>query len=133
VPEAGDHPDEGAHLRDHLRDGDKDRPGHAAAEGLLPVDHHQGGQQRDGHREGDHADRGGQVERSRRQERLHQVHADDDQPAVDQVELPESFLDLLHVLVHVTVLSARGSPASGWLEARLEASRDAARPPVAHP
>jgi hypothetical protein len=56
VPETGDHADEGRRLGHHLGDGDRDGPALAAAQRLLPVHDDQGGQERDGHREGDHAD-----------------------------------------------------------------------------
>jgi hypothetical protein len=36
----------------------------------------------------------GQAQRRRRQERRHHVHADDDQPAIDQAQLPQPFLFL---------------------------------------
>jgi hypothetical protein len=49
VPEAGDHARGGAQLRDHPRDLDGDRLGQPATEDLLPVDQHEGGQERDGH------------------------------------------------------------------------------------
>jgi hypothetical protein len=58
-----DHAHEGAILRAHPRSGDHDRLGRRATEGFLPVDHHQGGQQGNGHRERDDADRARQVER----------------------------------------------------------------------
>src|SRR5215471_17035471 len=58
-----------------------------ATDDFQPVDQYKGGQERDGHREGDDADPGGQVERGCSQERLHEVHTDDDQPTVDQAEL----------------------------------------------
>jgi len=92
VPEAGDQADEGAHLRDHLRDVDNSRFGPTTTEGFLPVDQDKRGQQRDRHREGDDADLGGQVERCRREERLHHDHADRDQRAIAQIVLPEPFL-----------------------------------------
>jgi hypothetical protein len=88
VPEAGDHVGEGAGLRDHLGDLDDREAGGASTEGLLAVEDQQAGQERDGHREGHDADPGRQVERARGQERLHQVDADGDQPAVDQIVLP---------------------------------------------
>jgi hypothetical protein len=78
VPKASDHANKGAPLRDHMRNGDKARPGPSTPEGFLPIDNHQGRQERDGHREGDDADQGGQVERRGRQKRLYAVHPEDD-------------------------------------------------------
>jgi hypothetical protein len=98
VPEAGDHANEREILCDHPRNGGKDRRGRATTEGFLPIDQHQGSQQRDGNRDRDNADHGGQVERRCRQERLHHVHTDEDQPAIDQAELPEPFLFSVWVL-----------------------------------
>lgn len=57
------------------RDGDREGRGQAAAEGLLPVDHHERGEERDRHRERDDGDLGGGVERWSREERLDHVHA----------------------------------------------------------
>jgi hypothetical protein len=67
-------PNVGTQLRDHPRGLDKDGLVHTTTEDFQPIDQHQGRQQRDGHREGDHAELGGQVERRCRQERRHQAH-----------------------------------------------------------
>jgi hypothetical protein len=62
------------------------------AEGFLPVDQHEGSQQRDGDCEHNDADCGGQVERGCCKEGLRHEHAHGDQCAVDDVVLPEPFL-----------------------------------------
>jgi len=62
------------------------------AEGFLPVDQHEGSQQRDGHRERNDADFGSQVERGCCQEWLRHEHAYGDQCAVNDVVLPKPFL-----------------------------------------
>jgi hypothetical protein len=55
----------------------------------LGVEQYQGGQEREGHRPGDDADLGGQVERCRRQERLHPEQARPHQAYVAQAGLPQ--------------------------------------------
>jgi hypothetical protein len=85
VPEAGDHSDDGAHLRDHLRDRDEDGPGHATTEGLLPIDQHEGSQERDRHRESDNADLGGRSSDASVRTGCTMTTPDCDQAAVVQV------------------------------------------------
>jgi hypothetical protein len=65
---------------------------------FLPVDQHQGGQQRDRDREADRADHSGGVQGGAGDERLHQDDADRDQPAVGQVVLPDPLLLQLRIL-----------------------------------
>jgi hypothetical protein len=67
-------------------------------ERLLPVDQHQGSQERDRDREGDHANHSGGIQRGSADERLHQDEADCYQPAVAQVVLPDPLLLQLRVL-----------------------------------
>jgi hypothetical protein len=62
------------------------------AEGFLPVDQHEGSKQRDGYRERNDADCGGQVERGCCKEWLRHEHAYRDQCTVDDVVLSEPFL-----------------------------------------
>jgi Ser/Thr protein kinase RdoA (MazF antagonist) len=76
---------------------------------------------------GDHADLGGQVQRCRREERLDHDHADADQAAVDQVELPQPFLFLLRVLREPGSVFVHGHRPLSWVSRSLH--RRSAAPP----
>jgi hypothetical protein len=84
MPEGGDQADHCSPLPHRLADNYQDGLGPPTVKSLLSADQDQRSKKRDGDREGNDADRCGQIERWGRQERLHHQHRHPDQRAIGQ-------------------------------------------------
>ena len=89
MPERGHHAHKGTHLTNRFSDEKIAWIGSIVVQGLHLREHHQDCQQRVGERESHDTDLGGQVERRRCDERLHDDHTNPNETDIDQVILLE--------------------------------------------